>query len=447
MLESFVALIAGFVLLAFGANAIVSVGLQTLGRRGATLGLAFSLTLVTIGSILPEASLIVGTRHLKELIDDGRIYVLPTGSGALPTTVDISERSTEPRDRVTGAFKTPVKDFGAVKDTLVGRVTNNIPVGLLIGSSLINLLLVFGIAGWRVGRPIPTTRPTLIRDAIFLVIGLGFAGLVIARPDLVLEGPSAGDGTPSRAIYDWFGLVGIGLALAYVLLAMSSSTPAEAPRPADAAAGAAAPAATPLPSVAAIPTYLYFLGGLAALWAGSRWIVEFIADHIMWLHIQLAFAHVDVFVLLALFGLALGVAIPELVAASIIARREEPDLALGTVLTATVLNLLGGLGIAILLFDGFPGLQLADGTFANPLNQFAFDWIVLVIAVIFAVSFLLSGKELSTSESVVLILLFVGYVALRVVPHEFKGCVTIAECASNWLDTAIPIGGGLEAAP
>jgi Ca2+/Na+ antiporter len=436
--QSVLFLVAGFVLLAFGANAVASLGLQAVGRRGAGLGLAFSLALVTVGSVLPEASLILQTQRLEQLIDDGRIYVR-LERGQLPQRVGFSERSTEPVDRALTPplGKTPinVRELQDVQRTLHERVTSNIPVGLLIGSSLINLLLVIGIAGLRVGRPIPTSRRALIRDSIFLVLGVLFAGFVIARPELV----TSEAGALSRAT----AFLGIALAATYVLLCVSTNGSAETRAQPSGSASEGAQSTAPLPPAApAIPLYLYFLGGLAALWQGSQLIINFIADHIMWLDLDLEGGTADVFVLLALFGLAFGVAIPELVAAAFLAKRDEPDLALGAVLTATVLNLLGGLGIAILVFGGFPGSEAAATAVGNPLSQFALDWMVLVVAVIFVISFCLSGKELSTSESIVLILLFTGYVVLRFVGVGTGDCGDLAECAAHWLEAIVGGGGG-----
>jgi Ca2+/Na+ antiporter len=261
-----------------------------------------------------------------------------------------------------------------------------------------------------------------------------FAGFVIARPELV----TGEAGALSRAT----AFLGIALAATYVLLCVSTNGSAETrAQPSGSASEAAQPA--PLPSAApAIPLYLYFLGGLAALWQGSQLIINFIADHIMWLDLDLEGGTADIFALLALFGLAFGVAIPELVAAAFLAKRDEPDLALGAVLTATALNLLGGLGIAILVFNGFPGAEAAAAGASNPLSQFALDWMVLVVAVIFAISFCLSGKELSTSESIVLILLFTGYVVLRVVGVGTGDCGDLAECAAHWLEAIVGGGGG-----
>jgi Ca2+/Na+ antiporter len=423
ILTSFVALLAGFVLLAFGANAVVSVCLQTLGGKGARVGLALGLALVTIGSIFPEASLILGAKRLEHLIENGQLYV-PLVSGSLPEKVGLIENSTEPVDRTTEpalnkrAIDDPALD--SLKKTLIGRVTTSIPVGLIFGSSLVNLLLVVGIAGLRFGRALPTSKSALTRDGVFLLAGLAYAGIVLAKIDVGITSLQLGG-------------AGIAAALVYVLAAMTTGAPVAASSAT--AEGAAAPA-QPRPPVlpSAIPGYLYFFGGLIALWQGSSLITNFIAQHMLWLHLNFSAGELDVFAPVALFGLAIGVAIPELVAASIIARRDEPDLALATVLTATVLNLLGGLGLAVVLFNGFPSYESTAGLIANPLLQFSVDWIVLLIAVAFALFFCLSGKELSTGESLMLILLFMAYVAIRLPMPVSEECGTIANCASEWLD-------------
>lgn len=429
-LTSYIAVLAGFVLLAFGANAVVSVCLQALGGKGARLGLAFSLALVTIGSIFPEASLILGTKRLEQRIENGQIYV-PLAMGAIPDKVGVTENSTQPVDRTTERprSKRAIDDpaLASLKQTLVGRVTSSIPVGIIFGSSLVNLLLVVGIAGLRFGRALPTSRGALMRDGVFLIAGLVYAGIVVAKIDV---------GIPTQQL----GTLGIAVALVYVLAAMTTSAPAPAVQaaPAQDAAAPSSPPAPPPPRPvalpAAIPGYLYFFGGLIALWQGSSLIINFIAEHLLWLHLNFSAGAVDVFAPLAVFGLAIGVAIPELVAASIIAQRDEPDLALATVLTATILNLLAVLGLAIILFDGFPSFEGTEGLIGNPLSQFAIDWIVLVLAVAFVLLFCLSGKELSTGESLVLILLFLAYVAVRLPVPVSDECGTVAECATQWID-------------
>jgi len=429
LLTLYLPAVAGFLLLALGADAIVRVGLQTIAARRIGLGLAFSLALMTVGSVFPEVALIFQTHALERRIERGEIYY-PLHP------VEFSERSTEAIDNAVSPpqIKLRIDDSSLtdLRNRLIGRTTSSLPIGIVLGSCLINLLLVIGIAGLRFGKPIPTSSRALMRDGAFLALGALFAAIVVTKPSFL----------PSLK---WEMLSSIGLGLAFIYVAVVMTTDGASATVAAAAAPGAAPkpeAGEPAPAMprtpGGMPGYLYFFGGLIALWLGASLIIGFVADHMIWFE-NVAGAdpknpqvHHDVFAPLALLGLAVGVAIPELLAASIIARGDEPDLALSTVLSATVLNLLGGLGLAILLFSDNANLLAA-----LPHFEFSIDLLALIIAIALVLYFLFSGRKLSSGESMLLILLYAAYVALRLPFTVGVDGTTVAAHVAQWLQHVI----------
>ena len=393
MAETVFYLVAGALLLAFGGEFVVRVGLSALGDKTSGVAAAVAVLIVTLGSVFPEASLIYQTQKLNWKLDNGGVWVTFDNQGYKdPVTLDDRSSTDVVTPACEGCRKYKANDNRWVEPKVVqqikDRISVSVPLGIIFGGCLLNLLLIVGIAGLRTGKPIPTSLPSLMRDALFLAAGLVYAAIVILHW--------------KASWADHLGLGGIGIAVLYLFVVIAT----ERPQNADSLADTAANVATPGRATGAM-AILYIAGGALALWFGAKFIMDVISDHVMMLYFNNSHGLLDAFAPVALFGVAGIVALPELMAALVSSRNGDAQLATRTLISAAVLNLLAVLGFAVWRFKDI-------GATAH-LN-FAFDLGMLAIASFFVVLLLASKAELSRGESAFLILLYVVYVGMRFVP-------------------------------
>lgn len=105
--------------------------------------------------------------------------------------------------------------------------------------------------------------------------------------------------------------------------------------------------------------------------------------------------------IISLTIVAVGTSLPELVTAMVAASRGENDIAVGNVVGSNIMNLLAILGLTALI---------APGGLAVPAAVLSFDLPVLLVASIACLPFLGSRHRLSRVEGVLFLMAYVGYV-------------------------------------
>jgi cation:H+ antiporter len=195
-------------------------------------------------------------------------------------------------------------------------------VGNVVGSDIVNILLVLGIA--TLIAPIAAGRVCARRDAIMMTAAL----LAITA--------AAAFGTIER----WQGLLMVASLVAYVVWSYRSgstrSTPEARLHIADAADAACLPPAEPIWLIV-----LLLVGGLGSLVLGATWVVT--AATTIARSMGLSEAAIGLTVV------SLGTTLPELSAAIASARHGNSELVIGNVLGSNIFNILGVLGLCALV--------------------------------------------------------------------------------------------------
>ncbi len=246
----------------------------------------------------------------------------------------------------------------------------DIALGNVVGSNILNLLLILGVSAAIV--PLLVNRQLLTLDVPVMV---GASVLVWA---LALNG----------TIGRWEGLLLLALLTTYTVVLVAMSRRARA---AAAEANAAAPAA------ATQPVWLlamFVVGGLVLLVLGSRWFVDG----------AVAFARL-VGVSELVIGLtivALGTSLPEVASSVIAAIRNERDIAVGNIIGSNIFNLFFVLGLAATVSPAGVAVAPAAARFDIP---------VMVVAALVCLPIFFTGRELSRWEGWLFLGYYVAYTA------------------------------------
>jgi len=299
---------AGLLLLAVAAEVLVH-GAASLSRRFGLSPLVIGLTVVSIGTSLPE--LVVS------------VEAAVTGNGGLA-------------------------------------------LGNVVGSNIANIALILGIAA--LIAPIAVQAKVVRTDAPILVaVSAGFIGLVWDG------GLSRGDGV----------LLTVGI-LAYVFYTFHLAQQASPDLQEE--------ASSVLPS----PHSVLLDGGLVAIGiAGLVGGAHFLVTGAITVAAALGVSPV----VIGLSVVAVGTSLPELATSVVAAWRGQGDIAVGNALGSSIFNLLGILGVTVLI---------------HPLSTASLGWTELGVMVglaVVVVPFLRSAYTLSRMEGSALLLSYLGYLA------------------------------------
>ncbi len=248
----------------------------------------------------------------------------------------------------------------------------DIAIGNVVGSNIGNVLLILGTCA--IITPLAVQPLALRRDAAtvvaasLLLIVLG-GGSAFARLDAVIL------------------LSALAAYLVWAWLSERSRTSPSADRHAAEAAELSAVPKTTLMILVAI------VAGLCLLILGSRVLLTGAVGIAEQVGLSEAFIGLTI--------VAVGTSLPELTISVIAAVRRHADVAVGNVLGSNIFNALGILGVSALL-QPLP----------IPERILVFDqWVMLGTSVLLLL-FLYTGRRLSRSEGVVLLLLYVSYIAV-----------------------------------
>ena len=261
------------------------------------------------------------------------------------------------------AFGTSVPELAAsLYANLSGK--SAIALGNVIGSNIANLGLVLGAVA--LFKPIPVKSRTLGSD-LLLVILVGLVPL-LALP--FADRLSAGHGV----------LLLIILALYFWRLkSRTSHAPVETPN-------------EPAPSMAIWLAILAVVGGCIMLVVGSQLFVE--GAVVIGRGIGISEA------VIGLTLVAFTTSLPELVTSVYAAIRGHQELGIGNILGSCIMNVLGILGI-VLLF----------GPITVEPQVYRLDVPVLLVVSLACIPILLSGMRVVRLEGLMLLLLYLGYIA------------------------------------
>lgn len=197
----------------------------------------------------------------------------------------------------------------------------DLAIGNILGSNIVNILVVLGIAAMI--RPLPVNDSTVVSEIPFSLTAallVGFLANVAIFPTEHAMSITHGDGAILLFFFFLFGI--------YIYNMTRDRVP-QAPQD---------PGRQPM----LIPT-IKVLGGIAALWLGGQWVVESAVSIARTIGISDS--------LIGLTIVAVGTSLPELMASAVAAYRNQTDIAVGNVVGSNIFNLLWVLGIASLVTE------------------------------------------------------------------------------------------------
>jgi cation:H+ antiporter len=261
----------------------------------------------------------------------------------------------------------------------VGAVTSGRPdiaIGNVVGSNILNLLLVLGVSA--VIAPL-VVHSQLIRQEVPIMIG---ATLLLV---LMLI-----DGQLGRVD----GAVLLVLLAAYITFLVRQSRAESAETQEEYATALERPAGWD----SRLPVQiLLIVAGLGLLVLGSHWMVEAAVAFARFLGVS------DL--IIGLTVIAIGTSLPEIAASIMAALRGERDIAVGNVVGSNTFNILGCLGLA--------GVVSRDGLIAAPavLN---FDLWVMVAVAAASLPVFVAGREIGRGKGLMFLAYYAAYLAYLV---------------------------------
>lgn len=297
---------------------------------------------------------------------------LVRGAVGLAQRMDVSPLFT---GLVVVGFGTSAPEFVVCLEAAL-RGQYDITVGNIVGSNIANIMLILGIAA--LIQPVMSRASILRRDGVAMLVasvvlvGLAFFGEV-SRPLAALM----------------LLVLAVFIGVCYMSERQNNGEMLET-------------AEHEVEDLGRLPRSLWLallasLVGMIALVFGSRMLVEGATE------IARAYGMSEAVIGITL--VAIGTSLPELAAAMVAAFRNHGDVALGNVLGSNVFNVFGMLGLTALIEP------VAVSSVFLDLDL----WVMLGASVLILV-FLTTGRCLNRIESLLLLVGYVGYVALLLEP-------------------------------
>ncbi len=273
------------------------------------------------------------------------------------------------------AFGTSAPELAvSVHSTLHGQP--DVAVGNVVGSNVMNLLLILGLAA--LFAPLVIARK-LVRIDIPVLVAVSALLLLLSL-----------DGSIGRLDGVLLFAGGVGYTLLSVRLARSDEQVEGEPRPA--------------PRGKAAGDLGWIVAGLVLLVVGARWFVDGA--------VELARALGVSELVIGLTIVAIGTSLPELATSVVAALRGERDVAVGNVVGSNLLNILAILGLC--------GLLAPDGVAVSP-ALVGFDMPVMIAAAFATLPIALARGRIARWEGAFFLLAYAAYalyLVLRATEHD-----------------------------
>ncbi len=267
-------------------------------------------------------------------------------------------------------------------------ISNDIPIGNIIGSNITNILLILGIAAML--RPLTLHKSTVWREIPFSLVAIILLA-VIVNDALIVGGISEIDRIDGVILLIFFGLflyyvsilirVGRGTLKDVVLGIIGEGEQMEEVEVKE------RPYKT---------SFAFVLLGIAGLVIGGEWVVN---NSIIFAK---SFGLSEA--LIGLTILAIGSSLPELITSVVAALKKQSDIAIGNIVGSNIFNVLWILGISSLI---------RPLTFSTALN---IDLFVAIFSTVLLFIFMFVGRKqgLDRKEGLVFVLLYVIYLAFLI---------------------------------
>lgn len=264
------------------------------------------------------------------------------------------------------AFGTSAPELAVSIKSMLSN-SGDIVLGNVIGSNILNILLILGVASCI--HPL-NVKNTTVKKELPITILLSTLLLVLMSDTILNEykvnSLTRGDGI----IILLFFLVFIYYLLSYMRNKVDESNEK--------------------PKYGIIKSILYTVIGIACLVLGSNAVVDSASIIAKTLGVGEKFISLTI--------IALGTSLPELVTSVVATKKGEYDIAIGNVVGSNIFNIGIVLGIPIALFGGIPSFTISG-----------FDLLILEVATVLLFIFSYNDRKLSKVEGIILLLVFVIY--------------------------------------
>ena len=340
-----------------GSFCILYGGIQA---RGFLPPLLVGVLLLSFGSTIPELAITLGATQ-GDLTREGPNTILGTSAAAIDNYAFLSKVI--------------------------------LPVAIIIGSCFANLFLVGGLAGLILKKPYRIERLLYVRDLPFLYLAI----LAVGSASWWWKNLA------NRADAIWVGAAFLGAALLYLIIVLVTEL-----------RGRIDQAGSQDAYVDLVTALFAVLFGAVTLCLGvyvmgneTPGAIEFFTQHpVDTKAFPIAPADRLAFAQYGLLVIGIVVALPELVVTLFAWIRRDPEPVAGNLVASSIFNLLGVLGLGILVSHG----RMLDGL---DWDLFHFDFGVLLVGAGLLSYFMYTKSSLAAWEGLILLLLYAGYWCFR----------------------------------
>lgn len=280
------------------------------------------------------------------------------------------------------AFGTSAPEL-AVSTTAALRQSNDLALSNVVGSNIFNLLVVLGVCA--ILSPVPSSEDVLKRDMPISVIITALVWLIGGGAAFC-----AADKNKSTDVHQISGTIdriggGILLVIFFVYMIMLIKNAKKNPEQDD----------TSMPNGSLVKDIVFMIAGLILIVAGGQAVVNSAKQ------VARSFGMSEM--LIGFTIVAVGTSLPELVTSIVAARKHETGLAVGNVVGSNLFNIMFILGITAII---------------DPVSvsfEASMDILFLITVSMLSYVFLVSKKELSRIEGIVMTVLYVSQVIYAVV--------------------------------
>jgi len=258
---------------------------------------------------------------------------------------------------------------------------NGMAMGNIIGSNVFNLLMVVGAAGFI--KTLNVEKSILSKEFPFLL--LSSILMVVLSADMILTGST------SNILSRFDGLILLILFVGFVYYLIKMALKARNVSLEETSISIDADVVAISHEQPIFKSIIYSIGGMVAIIFGGKLVVSSAS------YIASTFGVSDQ--LIGLTVVAIGTSLPEFVTSIIAATKGESDIALGNVIGSNMFNILFVLGIS---------------AFISPMAiepKLIIDGIVMIMATCLTYFFAIKRKDVNKCESLILIGLYLAYLA------------------------------------
>ncbi|TDI63149.1 MAG: sodium:calcium antiporter [Alphaproteobacteria bacterium] len=261
----------------------------------------------------------------------------------------------------------------------------DIAVGTAIGSNIANIFLIMGLAA--LIRPLLIRNTAIVRDGVFFIAASGFLLWIAQTGFLTIV--DAGFFLGALVLYIFTSYV---TELFYSPAKTSGTSP-------DQAGTVSRALDIGLAGRSLVLSLIFVIAGGVTLYFGAQFVIEGTIGYARQSGIEEG--------LLSLSVVALGAALPELVATVFACLRNQPSLVIGNLIGSSIINILGVLGLTAFLADF--DIEIA--------SIFTWDIWIMFAAALILLPFMVTGRLLSRFEGMLLVVAYGSYLYMLFTIH------------------------------